>query len=414
MGISEETLEKFGRYHNPSLARLLKFTGYAAVEEYAEGVRITDSEGRTFIDCGGGYGVFSLGHRHPRVVQAVKDQLDRMPMSSKVLINKQLADLAERLAQVTPGDLQYSFFCNSGTEAVEGALKLARLATGRTRIVAAENAFHGKTFGGMSASGRDIYKEPFQPLVPGFDHVPFGDTAAMAAAVNDDTAAVILEPVQGEGGVVVPPDDYLPAVRRICDEHGVLLILDEVQTGLGRTGRLFACEHWDVVPDIMTMAKALGGGVMPIGAFTASAAVWKCLSTRPLIHTSTFGGNQLACAAGIAAVDAIVEERLPERAAVLGERMMAGLEELRLRYPDIIKEVRGKGLLIGLELTDPGYGGYIIPEMVKGGVTAVYTLNNPGVIRFEPPLVITEEDIDTVLRVTGDAVARAAGAGVNM
>ncbi|MDD3928150.1 MAG: aminotransferase class III-fold pyridoxal phosphate-dependent enzyme, partial [bacterium] len=237
MGITEETLEKFGRYHNPSLARLLKFTGYAAVEEYAEGVRITDSEGRTFIDCGGGYGVFSLGHRHPRVVQAVKDQLDRMPMSSKVLINKQLADLAERLAQVTPGELQYSFFCNSGTEAVEGALKIARLATGRTRIVAAENAFHGKTFGGMSASGRDIYKEPFQPLVPGFEHVPFGDTAAMAAAVNGETAAVILEPIQGEGGVVVPPDEYLPAVRQICDEHGVLLILDEVQTGLGRTGK---------------------------------------------------------------------------------------------------------------------------------------------------------------------------------
>ena len=250
-------------------------------------------KGVEYLDFLGGYGVFSLGHSHPAVIKAVQEQLGKMALSSRVLFNQPQADLAEKLASITPGRLQFTFFCNSGTEAVEGALKLARLATGKTGIIGTLGGFHGKTYGGLSASGREVYRAPFAPLLPEFCHVAFDDVDAVACAINDDTAAVIVEPVQGENGVIVPHDDYLPALRQLCSERGILLILDEVQTGFGRTGKLFAADHYQVEPDIMTMAKALGGGIIPIGAFTATPEVWKAFEPNPLLHSSTFGGNQL-------------------------------------------------------------------------------------------------------------------------
>ena len=208
-------------------------------------------------------------------------------MSSKVLFNMPMANLAELLAKITPGDLQYSFFVNSGTEAVEGALKLARIHTGKTKVISTVNAFHGKTYGSLSATGRDMFREPFFPLLEGFVHVPFGDAAAMEEAIDEDTAAVIIEPIQGEGGIIVPADDYLPTVREICDRRNVLLICDEVQTGLGRTGQMFAVDHYGVTPDIITTAKALGGGVMPIGAYIARPHIYEKYITSPFLHTST-------------------------------------------------------------------------------------------------------------------------------
>lgn len=396
--ITRETLAKYKEYYNPSLARLLKFSGYDRVEWQAAGAVVYDITGKEFIDCGGGYGVFNLGHRHPKVVQAVKEQLDKMPLSPKVFLCQPLADLAELLAKVTPGELKYSFFCNSGAEAVEGAIKLARLSSGKTEIIATINAFHGKTLGALTASGRDVYKTAFKPLVGGIIHVPFGDADAVRAAITDKTAAVILEPIQGEGGIVVPPDDYLPRLRQICDETETLLILDEVQTGLGRTGKMFASEHWGIAPDIMTLGKALGGGVMPIGAFVGTAEVWKAFLHNPLIHTSTFGGNPLACAAARAAIEVTVEEKLFQRASELGEYLIGQLRDLQSQYPQYIAQVRGMGLMIGVELADEGLGGIIIPQMVKDGITAIYTLNNPKVIRFEPPLVITRAQLDAVVR----------------
>ncbi|HEY3417700.1 MAG TPA: aminotransferase class III-fold pyridoxal phosphate-dependent enzyme, partial [Armatimonadota bacterium] len=341
----DETIEKYRRYVNPGLANLMDFVGFHAVEVGGEGAIVRDSTGVEYLDFLGGYGVFALGHVHPKVVRAVQEQAGKMPLSSRVLFNRPMADLAEKLASLTPGTLQYSFFCNSGTEAVEGALKLARLSSGKTSIIGTEGGFHGKTYGGLSASGREVYRKPFAPMVPEFSHVPFGDVAAVAAAITEQTAAVIVEPVQGENGVIVPPDDYLPGLRELCTQRGVLLILDEVQTGFGRTGKLFGCNHWDVQPDIMTLAKALGGGVMPIGAFTATPEVWKAFEPNPLLHSSTFGGNELACVAGLAAIDAILEERLPERAAELGEVLLAGLRAVAAKYPGTITEVRGKGLL---------------------------------------------------------------------
>lgn len=399
-----ETVHKYEQFVNPAVAKLFRFMGLSTIEWEAQGVIIKDINGHEYIDCLGGYGTFSLGHRHPKVVEAVKVQLDRMPLSSKVLFDKPMADLCALIAEITPGDLTYSFIGNSGTEAVEGALKLARLHTGRTQIVSTQNAFHGKTFGSLTATGRKMFREPFEPLLSGFTHVPFGDTGAMEQQVNEQTAAVIIEPLQGEGGIIVPPEDYLPQVREICDAAGALLICDEVQTGLGRTGKMFAVDHYGVVPDILTTAKALGGGVMPIGAFTATPKVWDKFITSPFIHTSTFGGNPLACAAGVAAIEVIKEENLVEKSASMGEYFIGRLFALQQAYPDVIKQVRGKGLMIGLELTKEGIGGLLMSEMIASGVLVAYTLNNPKVIRIEPPLIIEKEQVDYVVNALSKAV----------
>lgn len=405
--IVSETIEKYEKYINPAVARLFRFMGLSTIEWEAEGTIIRDIDGKEYIDCLGGYGVFSLGHRNPKVVEAVKCQLDTMPLSSKVLFDKPMADLAELMAEVTPGDLQYSFFVNSGTEAVEGALKLARVHTGRHKVISTINAFHGKTLGALTATGRDLFREPFQPLLSGFSHVPFNDIEALKKVIDHETAAVIIEPVQGEGGIIVPSDDYLPAVRRLCDEYGALLICDEVQTGLGRTGKMFAVDHYSVVPDILTTAKALGGGVMPIGAFTAKASVWDKYITSPFLHTSTFGGNPLACAAAIAALEVIKEDKLVERAAEQGAYFIAKLKEIQTSYSDVIMEVRGKGLMIGIDLAKEGIGGLMMSELVNNGVLVAYTLNNPKVIRIEPPLIISRQQIDFVIKVVADAVKKA-------
>ncbi len=402
---AQEVLDKYARYVNAGLVRLYRFANVETMEWDAEGAVVRDIHGKEYLDCSGGPAVFSVGHRHPKVIAAVKAQLDRMPMSVRAMPRQAEADLAELLAQITPGDLQYTFFTNSGTEANEGALKLARLSTGRPEIVGAEGAFHGKTMGALSASGREQYKAPFRPLLPGFYHVPFGDLAAMDRAVTTQTAAVILEPIQGEGGVIIPPDDYLPGVREICDRQGALLILDEVQTGLGRTGKMFACEHWGVTPDIITMAKALGGGVMPIGALTGRPHLWKALEHNPYLHSSTFGGNPMACAAGVATIRVLQEEHLVERAADLGPYMLSRLRELQRRHPTMVRDVRGKGLLIGMEFTDPDIVLLITADAMARGVIVFYSLNKPECFRLAPPLVISREQIDRAVDVLDQSIA---------
>src|SRR5256885_6967741 len=261
--------------------------------------------------------------------------------------------------------------------------------------------------GALSASGREKYKAPFQPLVPGFTHVPFGDLEAASRAVTDRTAAVILEPIQGENGVILPPEGYLAGVRRICDEQGALLILDEVQTGLGRTGRMFACEHWGVVPDLLTMAKALGGGVMPIGAFTGRPALWKALETNPYLHSSTFGGNPLACAAGISTIRVIQDERLVERDAGLGTDRLQRLEALARRRSAPVHQAGGNGLVVGAEFTDPDIVLLVTAEALQRGVIVFYSLNNPSTFRLAPPLVITRPQLDHAVEALEEAVAAA-------
>lgn len=406
----EETISKYEKYINPSQARLFRFMGLASVEGSAEGWTITDSEGKQFIDCLGGYGMFALGHRNPAVVKAVEDALHTMPMCGKVLFNRQMADLAEKLAEITPGELQYSFFVNSGTEAVEGCLKVARLATKRIKFVAAENAFHGKTMGSLTATGRDLYRDPFKPLLDGFTHVPYGDIEAIKNAVDEETAAVILEPIQGEGGIIVPPDGYLRQVKEVCEAKGALLIADEVQTGIGRTGEWFGINHDGVTPDLMACAKALGGGVMPIGAIIGTPRAWQGLIEAPFLHTSTFGGNQLACAAGIAAIKYIQEEDLLCRGRETGAYFKAGLEKIMQEYPEVIAQVRGRGMMIGIELTKEGAGGMLMSLMIDKKIIVAYTLNNPKVIRIEPPLIMPVEVVDHVLEEFREAVKMTADA----
>lgn len=400
--------ELYARYVNPGLARLMSFAGFG-LETRAEGMYVYDHQGNAYLDCLGGYGVFALGHRHPKVVEAAKQALDTMPLSSKVFFNQPMARLAERLAEVTPGDLQFSFFVNSGTEAVEAALKFARHQQRRPVFVATEGGYHGKTFGSVSVTGRDKYRTPFEPLLPSARFVPFGDLDALRKVVDEQTAAIIVEPVQGEGGIHVAPSGYLRGAADIAHEAGALLILDEVQTGMGRTGKMFAAEHEGVQPDLMTLAKALGGGVMPIGALVGTPEVWeRALGNNPLLHTSTFGGGQLACSCALAALEVIEEERLAQRAAERGEQMMRGLREVKEAQPDLLADVRGIGLMLGVEFTMDEVAELVIAHMLKRGVIAAYTLNNPKVIRFEPPLIISEAEVDRAVNAFGEAIEETA------
>ncbi|HLJ57680.1 MAG TPA: aminotransferase class III-fold pyridoxal phosphate-dependent enzyme [Chthonomonadaceae bacterium] len=393
---------------NPGLARLLQFGGFGDVETSAQGCIVTTLSGAEYLDFVGGFGVFSLGHRHPRVVAAVHAQLDRMPLATRTFFNGPQALLAERLAAIAPGALQYSFFSNSGTEAVEAAVKIARIATGRTDFVSAQGGFHGKSMGSLAATGREKYRKPFEPMVPGYVHVPFGDLDAAAAAVTDHTAAIIIEPIQGEGGIVTPPAGYLSGLRRLCDERAVLLIVDEVQTGLGRTGKMFAVEHDDVAPDIMTLAKALGGGVMPIGVTMSTPEIWdRAFGENPLIHTSTFGGNPLACAAAMAAIEATIDEDLCANATERGAELMAGLGAIMEALPGVITAVRGQGLMIGIEFAVKDVAELTINGMARRGVIAAYTLNNPNVIRMEPPLIVTAQQIGTAVSAIGESIREA-------
>ena len=392
----DETYENYRRFLNPPLARVMKLSG-SPVEVRALGTTIWDHTGKAYLDFAGGYGVFTLGHSHPRVVAAVRAQLELMSLAGKTMFDPLAGRLARALAELAPGDLTISFFCNSGTEAVEGALKLARAATRRTKFVATHGAFHGKTFGALSVSGRAAFQTPYCPLVPDVAHVPYGDSEALAGAL-DGAAAFIVEPVQGEGGVNVPPAGYLARARALCDAAGALLIVDEIQTGLGRCGALFACEFEGVVPDLMTVAKGLSGGVVPIGAYIARPSVWQAAyGQAPLLHTSTFGGNPVACAAALAALDVLRDEDLVENARARGEQLLAGARRIASEYPSVVREARGLGLLCGVELTHEGYGGTIIPEMLKAGVTAAWTLNMQRVIRLEPPLIVTAAEVERAL-----------------
>jgi len=406
--LARATFARYEKFINPGLATLTKFMGFEGVEVAADGCYVTDSDGNRYLDCWGGPGVFTMGHCHPRIVQAVQEQAAKQPLGSHILLNPIYGQLAERLAEITPGDLQYCFVCNSGAEAVEAALKFARGCTERPKFVAAQGAFHGKTFGALSASGRDGYKQPFEPLLEGFTHVPFGDAEALAEAVDDRTAAVILEPIQCEAGIIIPPEGYLTEARQICNNTDALLIFDEIQTGLGRTGRMFACDWEEVAPDIITLGKALGGGVMPIGAAIATPQVWTIFEDSPIIHSSTFGGNPLACAAALAALEVITDENLANKCAERGEQLLAGLGEAAADYPEMISAVRGKGLLVGMEFTDSDLGGLTISALAQRQILAAFALNDPRVLRFEPPAVISAQQVDQVIQAVGAALAQTA------
>ena len=353
------------------------------------GAILWDADGREYIDCTGNYGVAIVGHSHPWVVEAIKAQAERLISCHGTFYNDIRSEFLGKLMALTPRGLDRAFLSNSGSESVEFALKLARRSTGRTEIIAMMGAFHGKTMGALSATWKKKYRAPFEPLVPGFKHVPFGNIERVEKAMSDETAAVITEPIQGESGINVPPDDFLPALRELCDERGILLIVDEVQTGFGRTGKAFACEHWGVEPDILCLAKAVASG-LPMGVTMARSEVMSSLGMGE--HSSTFGGGPIACAAASATIDVLLKERLPERAARMGERFMEKLEGLKEKYR-IIREVRGLGLMIGVELR------FDILNIILGSLDRGVLILDAGrnVMRFLPPLVIEEDQLDTVI-----------------
>ncbi len=406
-------LEDLGRYINPGIARAYSFLGVLSPEVRAEGAFVYDQDGERYTDMGGGYGVMVHGYRHPRIVARAKAQLDKITLPSRSLPVLEPIALAKRLAEITPGELQYSFFCNSGAEANEAALKFARVRTGRPTFVSTHGAFHGKTFGALSVSGRDLYKDPFRPLLQDVRFVPYGDADALREAVDDQVAAVILEPIQGEGGIIVPPDGYLRAARQICDAHGAMLIFDEVQSGMARTGHYFACEHEGVSPDFLTVSKALGGGIMPIGACVGTPDAMGFLDEMPLIHTSTFGGGggggaPLTTAVACEAIDVMRDEDFCGQAREKGAFLAQGLRRIQEEFPTVISEVRGRGLMLGVESAREGVGGMLMSELLHRKVLALWTLNNERVLRMIPPIVIPMEAIEEVLSRVREAAAEVA------
>lgn len=408
--IIEESLFNFANHFNEGWLEYRKSVtqagDYAATEWTGNGVVFRDVLGREYLDLLGGYGIMDLGWSHPEVIAAVRDQLLlRSPMPSQELIDPLRGVLARLMALITPGDIKYSFFAASGTEAVEGAIKLAKMYTRKPAFIAALKAFHGKTMGSLSMIGKADYREPVGLLYGGpVYHVPFGDADAVERQLDTckklgiGVAGVIMEPIQGEAGAIVPPDDFWPRIREATRQFGTLLIADEVQTGLGRTGQLWGVDHWKVVPDILTVAKSLGGGVMPISAFSSTEEIWQVMMhPNPFIHTTTTGGNPLACAAAIAAINVTLRERIWEQAAAKGSYFIGNLKELAEDFPQIFNEITGRGLLIGMHFLTPEIGYKVASGLFKRGVLVAGTLTSAHTVRFEPALIISKDQISEVL-----------------
>jgi putrescine aminotransferase len=408
--IIEESKQNFAEHFNKGWLDYRKSVteagDWAAAEWSGSGAVFHDILGRTYIDCLGGYGMMDLGWGHPDVIAAVRDQLTyRSPMPSQELIDPLRGVLARLLALITPGDIKYSFFAASGTESIEGAIKLAKMYTRKPAFIVSLKAFHGKTMGSLSMIGKSDYREPVGILYGGpVYHVPFGDADAVerqletCKALGIGVAGVLMEPIQGEAGAIVPPDDFWPRIREATRHYKTLLLADEVQTGLGRTGKLWGVDHWNVVPDILSVAKSLGGGVMPVSAFCSTEEIWQCMMyPNPFIHTTTTGGGALACAAAIAAINVTLRDRLWEAAAAKGDYLIPRLKALAVKYPQIFKKITGKGLLIGMHFQTPEIGYKVASGLFKRGVLVAGTLISAQTVRIEPPLVITFEQINEVL-----------------
>ena len=415
--VIEDSVRYWTDYVNPGFLEYRKSvsTDYTAVEWQDEGAVFRDVQGKEFIDILGGFGIYVTGHRHPKVLKAVQAQLERQAIHSQELIDPLRTYLARLVAMITPGELQYSFFTNSGTESVEACLKMSILTTGRHHFVGTLGAFHGKTLGSLGGTSKAMFREPFLPLKR-WTHVPFGDVDALRMVVasgdfsGDRVAAVVIEPIQGEGGINVAPPGYLAAAREICDKYGAMLVFDEVQSGMGRSGKMFCCEHDGVVPDLMALGKGFGGGVMPIGACVGTARTWEKYIDNPFLHTTTFGGNPVCCAAAIATIHVLLEEDLPRQAAEKGDFLLPRLNELAGKYPDVMAGARGRGLMLGMEFTSHERGYAVAKALFGRGILISGTYINARVLRVEPPLVITYPELEKFLAALEGALQDVSGA----
>ena len=412
--IVDDSIQNFKNNINPGWLEYRKSmsTNAAFVEWSSRDSQFSDVYGEEFIDCLGGFGIFNFGHLNPEIAKYVRAQLGRYALHSQELLDPLRGYLASAMAAITPGDLQYCFFTNGGAEAVEMALKLARMASGKQWYISTIGGFHGKSTGAISVGGRAKFRGPFLPMIQQVAYTKFGDiddlrnTIEKLESVGEKIAAVIMEPVQGEAGVIIPPKGYLKQVRELCDKHNIFLILDEIQTGMGRTGTYFRCEAEGVVPDIMAYGKAFGGGIMPITGIIARPHLWvDDIKENPwLLGSPTFGGNPLACSAALAALRYMIAYDVPKQAKEKGEFMMKRLQLLSEKYPKVLKGVRGIGLLIALEFVDDKMGYHLAKGMFARRIMTAGTLNNSSVIRIEPPLVISYEALETVLMCLDDAL----------
>jgi putrescine aminotransferase len=419
--IVEESTHNFAEHFNRNWMEYRKSVteagDWASVEWRGKGAHFEDVFGHTYIDWLGGFGMMDLGWCHPEVVEAVAAQLSRSPMPSQELLDPLRGALARLMSQITPGNLKYSWFAASGTEAIEAAIKIAKLYTGKPAFIVAVKAFHGKTMGSLSMMGKADYRAPLGQLYGGpVYHVPFGDAAAVeqqldvCEKVGIGVAGVMFEPIQGEAGAIVPPEDFWPRIRAATQKHGALLIADEVQTGMGRTGSLWGVDHWEVIPDILAVAKSLGGGVMPVSAVCTTEEIFHpMMYPNPFMHTTTTGGNALACAAAIAAINVTLRDRLWEAAAEKGAYLKSQVEDLAIEFPQVYKEVTGRGLLIGQHFHTPVTGYKIAAGLFRRGVLVSGTLTSAQTVRIEPPLVIEQAEIDAGLDRLAEVVKEVAG-----
>ena len=357
--------------------------------EKGVGAHVWDIKGKEYVDCMGGYGVALVGHQNQRVNNAIKEQVDKIITVHSSLYNKTREEFLKKLIEIAPEGLTQVHLNNSGAEAIEAAMKFARKFTGKKGMVAMKGSYHGKSFGALSLTFNPKYRKAFAPLVEKVSFASYGDIESLRSVIDDDTAFVILEPIQGESGIIVAPDGFLQEVRKLCDEKGILLIFDEIQAGLGRTGRLWACDHWNTVPDILCLAKGIAGGV-PMGATVVRPDILDSMGKGE--HSSTFGGNPISCAAGTAALKALTEDGLIENSEKMGKMFKEGLEKLKEKH-NIIREIRGKGLMIGIEMKFEVRD--ILMGLIKEGVLMLYSGRN--ILRILPPLVISEEDVTKVL-----------------
>ena len=406
--------ELYQRYQNhvsTSYPSFLKKFGIGSKAVCAQGACIIDSSGKEYIDCVNGYGIFNIGHNHPRIIRDLNQLLCKNQSHSKPFITDLSVVVSEKIAEISPGDLQYSFLCNSGSEATDNAIKLARLVSGKKEIITASNSFHGYTLGSLSACGIKSFSKYFEPLIPKMIQVPFGDIEALNKVISKETAAVLLEPVQHEAGVVVPPDDYLNQVRETCNQQDTLLILDEIKTGLGKTGFMFSCNKNNIVPDILVIGKSLGGGMIPVAAVIGSRSLWRKFSYCFPMAASSYAGNLLACQAAISTIDIIEDEKLVDASKEKGLVLGSELKRIMITYPEFIEGVSGQGLLFGLTVSDPQTALLFSKSMIENGVLAFPLYGDTKTIMIEPTFVISDEQIKKIINVI-DVICNKMGNGV--
>ena len=398
--------DNYSRLISSTYPAFLKRLGLSTTAIKAEGATITDSKNKTFIDCISGYGLFNLGHNHPQIVKALIRQLNSNQQFNKPFIIEQQVELAELLADITPGDLSCSFVCNSGSEAIDNAIKLARLSQKKSQIIAAHGGFHGYTFGALSVTGIPSIKRSFGPLVPDILHVPFGDPEALKEKITQNTAAVLLEPVQHEAGVVLATKSYFQKVRKICNQNNVLLILDEIKTGFGKTGKMFACEHYGIVPDLLVLGKSMGGGLIPIGGLVGLKRLWGKSSYSFAMSASSFAGNILACTAARETIRILQRSNIIDDCATKGALLLNGLKKIKTKFPRIVTKVTGIGLLLGIQAADDRKAFELSKEMINQGILMLQAYGNSTVLMIEPPLVISENQINQVLNAFDTACSK--------